>query len=437
MFGVPVVREDDALRARPRRGRDARARSRSSAVARSGADRRQHRARSSPATRRGHGSSRRRPSRSASGSSRPAAPGEVLLGEPTHRARPRRGRRRAGRAARRSRARPSRLPRTGSVASTRGAPAPRPTSAVRRPRARARLLREAWERVAAEQRCAGHVVGDGRRRQVAPHRRARSRRSRRASCAAVACPTARASPTGRSSRSWSSSTRCRPTMPRPPPIRALLGETDAPTRRTRSRGRSARLLEDAAASGRSSSSSTTSTGARRRFLDLVEQTALPRRARRSCCSAWPGPSCSSAARLAGRRCASSRSASRRSTSCSPARDRRRAARADRRGRGRQPAVRPGDARDRRPRRTARSACRRRCRRCSPRASTGSTPGERRVLERGAVEGEIFHRGAVQALAPATSTPVPPRLAALVRKELVRPDRPQLRRRGRASASSTS
>src|SRR6266545_1576596 len=46
--------------------------------------------------------------------------------------------------------------------------------------------------------------------------------------------------------------------------------------------------------------------------------------------------------------------------------------------------------------------------------------ERRVLERGAVEGEIFHRDAVQALAP-DETQVTPRLAALVRKELIRPD----------------
>ena len=51
------------------------------------------------------------------------------------------------------------------------------------------------------------------------------------------------------------------------------------------------------------------------------------------------------------------------------------------------------------------------------------PAERSVLERGAIEGEIFHRGAVQALAPA-ETPVTPNLAALVRKELIRPNRPQ-------------
>jgi class 3 adenylate cyclase/tetratricopeptide (TPR) repeat protein len=49
--------------------------------------------------------------------------------------------------------------------------------------------------------------------------------------------------------------------------------------------------------------------------------------------------------------------------------------------------------------------------------------ERTVLERGAVEGETFHRGAVQALAP--ETPVTPRLAALVRKELIRPTKAQV------------
>src|ERR671931_2756770 len=50
--------------------------------------------------------------------------------------------------------------------------------------------------------------------------------------------------------------------------------------------------------------------------------------------------------------------------------------------------------------------------------------ERRVLERGSVEGELFHRGAVQALAP-EETQVTARLTALVRKELVRPDKPLL------------
>ena len=51
------------------------------------------------------------------------------------------------------------------------------------------------------------------------------------------------------------------------------------------------------------------------------------------------------------------------------------------------------------------------------------PGERRVLERGAVEGEVFHRGAVQALTP-EEPQVTPRLASLVRRELIRSERAQ-------------
>ena len=76
------------------------------------------------------------------------------------------------------------------------------------------------------------------------------------------------------------------------------------------------------------------------------------------------------------------------------------------------------------RRTATSSCRRRSRRCWRRASTSSTPAERDVLERGAVEGNVFHRGGVEALAP-EEPDVPTSLMALVRKELVRPDRAQL------------
>ena len=52
------------------------------------------------------------------------------------------------------------------------------------------------------------------------------------------------------------------------------------------------------------------------------------------------------------------------------------------------------------------------------------PLERRVLEGGAVEGRVFHRGAVEALS-AEPEHVPARLLALVRKDLVRPARPQL------------
>jgi len=53
------------------------------------------------------------------------------------------------------------------------------------------------------------------------------------------------------------------------------------------------------------------------------------------------------------------------------------------------------------------------------------PGERSVLERGSVEGRTFHRGAVAALSDGDGS-LDQRLVALVRKELVRPDRPQLR-----------
>jgi class 3 adenylate cyclase/tetratricopeptide (TPR) repeat protein len=48
------------------------------------------------------------------------------------------------------------------------------------------------------------------------------------------------------------------------------------------------------------------------------------------------------------------------------------------------------------------------------------PGERRVLERGSVEGNSFHRGAVEALGPGEAS-VPATLVTLVRKDLVRPD----------------
>jgi class 3 adenylate cyclase/tetratricopeptide (TPR) repeat protein len=51
------------------------------------------------------------------------------------------------------------------------------------------------------------------------------------------------------------------------------------------------------------------------------------------------------------------------------------------------------------------------------------PSDRGVLERGAVEGRVFHRGAVQALSP-DEVAMMDRLTSLVRKELVRPDKPQ-------------
>jgi class 3 adenylate cyclase/tetratricopeptide (TPR) repeat protein len=52
------------------------------------------------------------------------------------------------------------------------------------------------------------------------------------------------------------------------------------------------------------------------------------------------------------------------------------------------------------------------------------PAERRVLEQASIEGEIFSRGAVQALAREEGQ-VTPHLAALVRKQLIRPEQAQL------------
>jgi class 3 adenylate cyclase/tetratricopeptide (TPR) repeat protein len=52
------------------------------------------------------------------------------------------------------------------------------------------------------------------------------------------------------------------------------------------------------------------------------------------------------------------------------------------------------------------------------------PAERTVLERAAVEGEIFHRGSVQSLTPAESQ-LTTRLTSLVRKDLIRPEKAQL------------
>jgi class 3 adenylate cyclase/tetratricopeptide (TPR) repeat protein len=49
--------------------------------------------------------------------------------------------------------------------------------------------------------------------------------------------------------------------------------------------------------------------------------------------------------------------------------------------------------------------------------------ERAVIERGAIEGKVFHTGAVTSLSPeGQRTDVRPRLLALARKELIRPDR---------------
>ena len=70
-------------------------------------------------------------------------------------------------------------------------------------------------------------------------------------------------------------------------------------------------------------------------------------------------------------------------------------------------------------RTARS--RPPCTPCSPPASTRSTRSQRRLIEAGAIEGETFHVGGVEALVPALGRAgVQAALDALARRELVRP-----------------
>ena len=114
---------------------------------------------------------------------------------------------------------------------------------------------------------------------------------------------------------------------------------------------------------------------------------------------------------------------------------------DRRRGRRQPALRRGDAVDadrRRPARRengrwtatgdlARCACRRRSRRCSPPGSTSSAPDERAVIERRRGRGQGLLRGCGRRRSRPRRCGRPSRRASasLVRKELIRPDRPSL------------
>ena len=163
-------------------------------------------------------------------------------------------------------------------------------------------------------------------------------------------------------------------------------------RRTRSPGRSARHSSRPRQSGRSSCASTTSSGARRRSSTWSSTSLCSRRARRSCCSASRGPSSQSAAPLGRSHSARAARRRRRRRADTGAGPRWRPPR-DRTSRRRQPAVRRGDARDGRRRRTARSSSRPRLRALLAARLDQLEAAERSVLERGAVEGEIFHRGA--------------------------------------------
>ena len=64
------------------------------------------------------------------------------------------------------------------------------------------------------------------------------------------------------------------------------------------------------------------------------------------------------------------------------------------------------------------------------------PDERTVLECGSVEGQSFHHGTVQVMAP-EEPDVPGRLMTLVHKDLVRPDRAVLAGRGRVPVPASA
>ena len=168
------------------------------------------------------------------------------------------------------------------------------------------------------------------------------------------------------------------------------------------------------------------------IVDAPILAALPR----------PARAARAPARLAGRRCGSSRSASATSTRSldEPARgapaSRTRAARA-----APPPATRCSPRSSSRcsstraccasraasalPATSTRSSCRRACTRCSALASTGSTRSTRAALERGAIEGEVFHRGAVVELSePSASRPSVPAILERARRQgPVRPAEP--------------
>ena len=157
------------------------------------------------------------------------------------------------------------------------------------------------------------------------------------------------------------------------------------------------------------------------FLDLVEAAALPRATHRFCCLHGAAGAAGAPSRLAGH-------------AASRAPERRRSRPADPRGGDGRAAERIAQAAGGNPLFIAEMLAMAREQEdvevpptlkalLAVRLDQLDEP-ERRVLERGSIEGELFHRGGVQALAP-EEPQVTARLTALVRRELVRPDRAQL------------
>ena len=235
------------------------------------------------------------------------------------------------------------------------------------------LVAEAWERVRAEQRCElVTIVGDGGvgKSRLAAELLGVDRGARRR--AAAASRTARGSPTGRSSRCSSSSTLLPSDEAAATAIRSLLGETEAVSSADEIAWAFRKTLEQAAAEQPLVVVFDDIHWGEETFLDLLEQVALlsSGAAILLLCLARPEllerrPSWPVTLRL-------EPLGDEDVDELIPRRDRRPLRGEDHPRRGRQPALRPGDAGDRRRGRGRESPCLRRCRRCSRRASTSSS-----------------------------------------------------------------
>ena len=286
------------------------------------------------------------------------------------------------------------------------------------------ILREAWERVEKERRCElVTVIGDA---GVGKSRLA----SEFLGSIEATVVQGRCLPYGEGITYWPVVEVLKQLDVSPPEeaaaaaIRSLLGESDAATSAEEIAWAFRKTLEHAAAERPLVVVFDDIQWGEQTFLDLIEHVALLSSDASILLLCMARPELSGAPpHLAGDAPARALARRRRRGAHRRARPER-AAHEDRSRRGRQPALHRGDAGDGRRGGTARWSSRPRCRRCSRLASISSSPPSAACSSVAAIEGEIFHRGAVQALAPA-ETQVTPHLAALVRKELIRPDRPQL------------